>query len=235
MPAGRRRWAVSGSGRSKLDGWQQGFVLPAGANGIVRLHYAPQARFEAGLGLGGLLAVLGLICAGLPDGCVPVANPNPQCWNARPPSARGCWPGSVLAGPAFVLTGVLGAVVVGSRRWLCERSCRGCRWRCRPAEAAVGVCVAGARRGLAPGSGSPSARRLRLGSGAVRDGDLCGGGRARPAPRLRTSRTTGPAAAAAPPQEPRSRGSEHRRRHRGEPRRRPRSGPGRPGSSSILR
>jgi len=44
----------------RVDGWQQGFLLPAGASGIVRLSFAPQQPFEIGLAVG-VLAVLVLV------------------------------------------------------------------------------------------------------------------------------------------------------------------------------
>jgi arabinofuranan 3-O-arabinosyltransferase len=44
----------------QVDGWQQAFLVPAGAQGTVQLSYRPQRAFAAGLLLG-LLAVLGLL------------------------------------------------------------------------------------------------------------------------------------------------------------------------------
>ena len=48
----------------QLDGWQQGFVLPAGAHGLLRLTFTPQRTFVLGLvaGLLAALAVLALAC-----------------------------------------------------------------------------------------------------------------------------------------------------------------------------
>lgn len=45
---------------TRLDGWQQAFLLPAGTQGTVVLAYAPQRYFGAGLLLG-LVAVLALL------------------------------------------------------------------------------------------------------------------------------------------------------------------------------
>lgn len=47
-----------------VDGWQQGFRLPAGSGGTVRLHFAPDASYRLGLLVGGLLAVV-LVVSGL--------------------------------------------------------------------------------------------------------------------------------------------------------------------------
>jgi arabinofuranan 3-O-arabinosyltransferase len=48
-----------------LDGWRQGFVLPAGTSGVVELDYGPQAPFRAalqgGLVLVGLLLLLAVL------------------------------------------------------------------------------------------------------------------------------------------------------------------------------
>lgn len=46
----------------RIDGWEQGFVLPAGARGVVVLRFTPQRGFEIALGLGllGALAVAAL-------------------------------------------------------------------------------------------------------------------------------------------------------------------------------
>ena len=57
--AGRRLAAVAG------DGWMQGWLLPAGADGTVRLQYIPQPVFQAGVlgGLGLALTVVALLAA----------------------------------------------------------------------------------------------------------------------------------------------------------------------------
>lgn len=52
--AGHRLTAV------QVDGWQQAFLLPTGAHGVVRLTFAPQRPFAIGLWLG-LLAAVALI------------------------------------------------------------------------------------------------------------------------------------------------------------------------------
>jgi arabinofuranan 3-O-arabinosyltransferase len=44
----------------RIDGWQQGYVVPAGSHGVVTLTYAPQRPFAIGLliGVAGVLGVL---------------------------------------------------------------------------------------------------------------------------------------------------------------------------------
>ena len=46
-----------------LDGWQQGYRVPAGAGGTISLVYAPDTQYRVGLLLGGLLALLLLLAA----------------------------------------------------------------------------------------------------------------------------------------------------------------------------
>ncbi|SEL18993.1 alpha-(1-_3)-arabinofuranosyltransferase domain-containing protein [Streptacidiphilus jiangxiensis] len=41
-----------------LDGWQQGYLIPAGAAGVVTLHYTPQTWYRVALDLGALLLLL---------------------------------------------------------------------------------------------------------------------------------------------------------------------------------
>ena len=57
-------WAASLNGRRLtpvvLDGWQQGFVMPAGAGGIVTMTFAPATWYHASLALSAL-AIIGLI------------------------------------------------------------------------------------------------------------------------------------------------------------------------------
>ncbi|WP_183408082.1 alpha-(1-_3)-arabinofuranosyltransferase domain-containing protein [Nocardioides pocheonensis] len=55
-------WQASLDGKAltpmTVDGWQQGFRLPAGAGGTVRLHFAPDSTYRLGLFAGGGLAVV---------------------------------------------------------------------------------------------------------------------------------------------------------------------------------
>jgi len=45
---------------ARIDGWQQGFLVPAGAGGVVRLTFAPDRPYRLGLAAGGV-AALGLL------------------------------------------------------------------------------------------------------------------------------------------------------------------------------
>jgi arabinofuranan 3-O-arabinosyltransferase len=86
-------WHASLNGRRlqavMLDGWQQGYLIPAGSVGLVRLDFTPQRSFGAGLVVG-LLAVLLLLG---------------MCW----------WPDTARrdpAAPAGVLSGGLTAGLI---------------------------------------------------------------------------------------------------------------------------
>jgi arabinofuranan 3-O-arabinosyltransferase len=57
-------WRATVDGRAlapmRVDGWQQGFLVPAGTSGLVTLRYAPDAAYRLSL-LAGLLGVLLLV------------------------------------------------------------------------------------------------------------------------------------------------------------------------------
>ncbi|MGC1288902.1 MAG: discoidin domain-containing protein, partial [Streptosporangiaceae bacterium] len=44
-----------------LDGWQQGFIVPAGAGGVITMTFAPSTWYHIGLALAAL-ALIGLVC-----------------------------------------------------------------------------------------------------------------------------------------------------------------------------
>ena len=55
-------WAAELDGRAltpvRLDGWQQGWLVPAGAAGTIVMQFAPDHAYRAGLLVGGLLLML---------------------------------------------------------------------------------------------------------------------------------------------------------------------------------
>ena len=99
----------------RLDGWRQGFVVPAGAEGRVRLTFAPQAWYQGALGVGAL-AVLGLLAlaalrsrpSALPA-CRPRRGPAPG-WSLVPVA------GFLLAGPWGAAAGTLVAAPAAASR-----------------------------------------------------------------------------------------------------------------------
>jgi arabinofuranan 3-O-arabinosyltransferase len=90
-------WVATLNGRRlrpvRLDGWQQGYVLPAGAGGIVRLSFAPAGFYHAWL-VAAALGVLALLAVALPLGRRSSwrrrkpGNPVPPDAEAGPPAAR---------------------------------------------------------------------------------------------------------------------------------------------------
>ena len=104
-------WQATLDGRplpaQRLDGWQQGWLLPAGAAGTVELVYAPDRGFRLGL-LGGLAAALVLL--GL-------AAVRPHAGSPLPPSRAprgGRVTALVGAGAVVLLGGLAGALAVGA-------------------------------------------------------------------------------------------------------------------------
>ncbi|MFI8187657.1 alpha-(1-_3)-arabinofuranosyltransferase family protein [Streptomyces sp. NPDC085946] len=86
----------------RLDGWQQGWLVPAGAGGTVKLSYGPATTYEAGLiGSGAGVAVL----AGL------------ALWRRRAPGPGAPQPVPPPPGPwlGVVATALAGVVIAG---WL---------------------------------------------------------------------------------------------------------------------
>ncbi|QPM73305.1 alpha-(1-_3)-arabinofuranosyltransferase [Mycobacterium avium] len=104
-----------------VNGWQQGWLVPAGDPGVITLSFASNSLYRAGLAVGlALLPVLALLACwrtrkrGTHD---PPARPwRPGVWAAVPALAAG----AVIAGAAGVA--VLGAALgqryaLGARRW----------------------------------------------------------------------------------------------------------------------
>lgn len=104
-----------------VNGWQQGWLVPAGDPGVITLSFASNSLYRAGLAVGlALLPVLALLACwrtrkrGTQD---PPARPwRPGVWAAVPALAAG----AVIAGAAGVA--VLGAALglryaLGARRW----------------------------------------------------------------------------------------------------------------------
>ncbi|QFQ30083.2 DUF3367 domain-containing protein [Janibacter melonis] len=99
-----------------VDGWRQGFVVPAGEAGAVRVNFVPSTTHRVGLAVGGVLAVVALLAgaASLLGGRrrsvsaaaadVSVAGPDP---------GRPMTDGRTTAGPAPVWGAPLLAALVG--------------------------------------------------------------------------------------------------------------------------
>ncbi len=92
-----------------VDGFRQGFVLPAGASGRVDVTFAPDAPYRLALGAGFVLALLLLVAAVVPDRSrrvdPPAGDPGP---GARPALVAG---GTLLF--ALVVAGPWAALAAG--------------------------------------------------------------------------------------------------------------------------
>ncbi|MER7344289.1 alpha-(1-_3)-arabinofuranosyltransferase family protein [Streptomyces aurantiacus] len=80
----------------RLDGWQQGWLVPAGEGGKLKLVYEPSTAYEAGL-IGGGVGVLALVALVF----VRRREPNPDGPDVAPPA-----PGPVLGTVVLTLVGV---------------------------------------------------------------------------------------------------------------------------------
>jgi arabinofuranan 3-O-arabinosyltransferase len=103
-------WKATLKGREltpvRLDGWQQGWRIPGGSGGAVKLSYEPSVTYEAGLiGAGvGLAALVGLALWRRRE-------PNPDAPQPTPP-APGLWLGTVaLTLVGIVIAGFLALLV----------------------------------------------------------------------------------------------------------------------------
>ncbi|MFD0309987.1 alpha-(1-_3)-arabinofuranosyltransferase family protein, partial [Streptomyces sp. NPDC127119] len=94
-------WKATLNGREldpvRLDGWQQGWRIPAGEGGTVKLSYEPSTVYEAGL-IGGGVGVL--VLAGLV--LFRRRSPNPDGPSPVPPP-----PGPILGTVALTLVGIV--------------------------------------------------------------------------------------------------------------------------------
>jgi arabinofuranan 3-O-arabinosyltransferase len=96
-----------------VNGWQQGWVVPANVSGPIALTFASNTPYRIGL-VGGLalLPLLALLA------WWPARRPRPQdepakTWQPGPVAA-----GVTVVAMGFVISGVVGAVVVGATLWL---------------------------------------------------------------------------------------------------------------------
>jgi arabinofuranan 3-O-arabinosyltransferase len=135
----------------RVNGWQQGYVVPAGAGVTIREEFAPTGTYRLLL-LVGLLGLVGL--AG-------------YAWARRrgrgrpgpplPPRAGGRWPVSLLAaGLLVVLSGIWGVAALVVSELLLRTLRRGVPWVVLGASVAAGGLVA-VRPWLAGGAAVDSA------------------------------------------------------------------------------
>jgi len=145
-------WTASLNGKSltpiRLDGWQQGYLVPAGRGETVQMTFAPERTYLLGLGVGVLGVILLLLVACGVIGKRREVDLEPALpWKKQLPLwlSIGAVAGVVLVigGPLVFAVPVL--VYIGARRptWL-------------PVIAFVGMAAAGVIAGLNPGTGALS-------------------------------------------------------------------------------
>jgi arabinofuranan 3-O-arabinosyltransferase len=124
-----RGWGATLGGKAlvpvSIDGWEQGFLVPAGSGGVVTLTYRPDRQYRAGLVGGGVLALGVCVVAFLPGRRRRVL-PVPSARQVSEPAlARRRWPVVALGCAAPVLVGGLYGlamlVVVGGVLWWARR------------------------------------------------------------------------------------------------------------------
>ena len=129
-------WEATMDGRrlspARLDGWQQAFVVPAGAGGVITMTFAPATWYHAGLA-GSALAIIVLLGSAVRwrrRGAAEVT---------RPPGPPG--PAEPAVSGAAASTAAAGTAAAGTT---------GPRHRAASASAAIGRQSAGMRRWLGP-------------------------------------------------------------------------------------
>ncbi|GAA3946576.1 DUF3367 domain-containing protein [Actinomadura viridis] len=159
-------WTARAGGKKlrpvRLDGWKQGWVVPAGTTGTVELTFRPDVAHRAGVVGGlGLLVVL-LLVAVRPRGARPVPPP--------PPAGAPGWPAWAAVALAAVLggwiAGVPGLAVTAATAALCgwTRTRGSPLWRASTAPwtaavlmaAGTGCLAAGLWTGVLDDAASPS-------------------------------------------------------------------------------
>src|SRR5271170_6471254 len=98
-----------------INGWQQGWVVPAGTSGTIALSFAPNSLYRVGLAGGLALLPLLALMAWWPQRRRPSDDPAARPW------APGLWAAVAALGAGAVIAGVAGVVVFGAAlglRWV---------------------------------------------------------------------------------------------------------------------
>jgi arabinofuranan 3-O-arabinosyltransferase len=111
-------WVATFGGRTltsvRVDGWQQGYIVPSGGAGTIQLTMPSDSLFHLGLLLGAILLVVILLLAVLPS-----RRDEPEAVGPRPVASG--WVVAVLAVAALVLVGGILALVGVPLLWVARR------------------------------------------------------------------------------------------------------------------
>ncbi|MBM0205501.1 DUF3367 domain-containing protein [Micromonospora sp. STR1s_5] len=132
-------WQATLGGRTLkplvVDGWQQGWILPAGAAGEVLLRFTPDTPYRAGLLLGGILLAVVVLLA-----VVPARQPTGRTSATAPPRGRRrvtrSLPLLAVGAAALVLwSGLIGGLLVAAGFMLAVPGPRRLPWPADPRRA----------------------------------------------------------------------------------------------------
>ncbi len=99
----------------QIDGWRQGFIVPAGKAGLIEARFDPDAAYRGGLLGGGVLVLLALIAA-LAWGRRRAPEPEPESATPRRGMRRA---GAIaLTAAAFTVMGGVGGLALAVVAWL---------------------------------------------------------------------------------------------------------------------
>jgi arabinofuranan 3-O-arabinosyltransferase len=92
-----------------VNGWQQGWVVPAGTSGSVSMAFGSNTVYRAGIGFGlALLPILALLAL------IPARRPPPAADPAQPWRPNAIATGAAILAVGAVIAGIAGVVVVGA-------------------------------------------------------------------------------------------------------------------------
>ncbi|MFC4019332.1 alpha-(1-_3)-arabinofuranosyltransferase family protein [Micromonospora sp. GCM10011542] len=132
-------WQATVGGRTLkpvvVDGWQQGWILPAGASGEVVLRFAPDTTYRAGLLLGGVLLVAVILLAVLPERRPAGSTPSAAVPRGRRRFVRSLPLLAVGAAALVLSSGLIGGLLVAAGFLLAVPGPRRMPWLADPRRA----------------------------------------------------------------------------------------------------